>query len=155
MNMRFESLHRTLVACIPDSQRFIVRCADDELAARMEDNGAYPIIVSNKGKEAYPSTDIPYTNHLISRTRREKRSFVCTLIVCSSSSIDRCSCAIRCPRDTFHYVIMISEFDLIIQTIICITNKCCNKIYRYVCRELMRHKITFVSFVAICHIRTV
>lgn len=120
MNVRFEGLHHSFVARVPDSQRLIVGRADDKLAARMEDDASYPIVVSDEGKEAHPGADVPHANHLVSRTRREEGSFVRAFVVRSGRRVNRRSCALWCPCDAFHHVIVISELDLIIdQRVLC------------------------------------
>lgn len=112
MDVRFKSFHYPFVARVPDSQGLIVRGTDDKLATGMEDDAANPIVMSQKGKKTNTSTDVPYANYLVSRTRCEERSFMGTLIVCSCRSIDRCSCTVWCPCDTLHHVFMVSEFHL-------------------------------------------
>lgn len=112
MNVRFEGLHHSFVARVPDSQRLIVGRADDKLAARMEDDASYPVVVSDESKEAHPGADVPHANHLVSRARREEGSFVRAFVVRSGRRVDRRSCALRRPRDAFHHVIVISELDL-------------------------------------------
>lgn len=65
MKVRFEGLHHSLIARVPDSQRLIVGRADDKLAARMEDDASHPIVMSDEGEEAHPGADVPYADHLV------------------------------------------------------------------------------------------
>lgn len=115
VDVRFEGFHYPFVARVPYSQGLVVRGTDDELATRMEDDAANPVVVAQQGKETNTGTDIPYTNYFVSRARCEERSFMGSFIVRPCSSVDRCSCTVRCPCDTLHYVFVVSEFDLKIQ----------------------------------------
>lgn len=115
VDVRFEGFHYPFVARVPYSQGLVVRGTDDELATRMEDDAANPVVVAQQGEETNTGTDIPYTNYFVSRARCEERSFMGSLIVRPCSSVDRCSCTVRCPCDTLHYVFVVSEFDLKIE----------------------------------------
>lgn len=118
VNVRFESLHYSFVARIPDSQRLIVGRANDKLAARMEDNTSHPIVMPNKSEKTNSGTYIPYANCLVSRSGCKKRSLMCTLIVSSSRCINRSSCAFGRPCDTFYHVFVFSELDLVFRIIL-------------------------------------
>lgn len=65
VKVRFESLHHSLIARVPDSQRLIVGRADDKLAARMEDDAPHPVVVPDEGEEAHPGADVPHADHLV------------------------------------------------------------------------------------------
>lgn len=110
--MRFEGLHHSFVARIPDSQRFIVGRADNKLAARMEDDASHPVVVSNEGEEAHPGGDVPHANRLIPRAGREEGSLVCALVVRSGRRVNRRSRALRRPCDALYHVLVFSELDL-------------------------------------------
>lgn len=46
VKVSFEFLRRSLVAKIPYSQRFVIRGADDEFTAGVEDDASHPIVMS-------------------------------------------------------------------------------------------------------------
>lgn len=78
----------------------------------MEDDASHPIVVTNKGEETHPGTDVPHAYHLVPRTGCEERPLVRALIIRSGCRVDRRSRALRRPCDAFHYVLVIPELDL-------------------------------------------
>lgn len=88
VNVRLDGLHHSLVARVPDSQRLIVGCADDKLAARMEDDAPHPVVVSDEGEEAHPGADVPHAYHFVSGAGREERSLVRALVVRAGRRVD-------------------------------------------------------------------
>lgn len=112
MNVRFEGLHHSFVARIPDSQRLIVGRADDKLATRMEDDASHPVVMSDESEETHPGGNVPYANCFIPRTGREERSLVRALVVRSGCRVYRRSRAFRGPCNAFDYMFVFSKLDL-------------------------------------------
>jgi len=112
VNVRFEGLHHSFVARIPDSQRFIIGRADDKLATRMEDDASHPVVVSNESEETHSGGDVPYANRFIPRAGREERSLVRALVIRSGCRVNRRSRAFRRPCNAFDYMFVFSKLDL-------------------------------------------
>lgn len=72
MDMRLKGFHRPFVARVPHSQGLVVRSTDDELATRVEDDAAHPIVVSQECEQTNASTDVPNTDYFVSRAGREE-----------------------------------------------------------------------------------
>lgn len=69
MGVSLECLHVSLVARVPDPQRLVVGCADDELAAWMKNDAPDPIVVSEQSEKADATADVPDADCLVSRAR--------------------------------------------------------------------------------------
>lgn len=112
VNVSLECLHRSFVARVPYPQRFIVRDAHDVFATGMEDDAAYPVVVSLKREEANSGSDVPDANRFVSRSRCEERTFVSSLVIGSSSRVYRRPRAVRRPGNALHHVVVVPELKL-------------------------------------------
>lgn len=68
--VRVEGLHTTLIAQVPDAQRFVIAGGNHVLAARMEHDAPDPVVVAGEREQTQPGADVPNPNRLISRSRR-------------------------------------------------------------------------------------
>ena len=65
MGVSFECLHVSFITRIPDSQRLVIGCADDEFAAWMKRDTPDPVVVTEKSEKTDAAADVPNTNCLV------------------------------------------------------------------------------------------
>ena len=80
VRVRLEGLVVALAAQLPHAQRLVVAHAQQVLAARMEDDAAYPVVVADQIEQALECGHVPYLDAFVARARAQVRSAVCPLI---------------------------------------------------------------------------
>lgn len=113
VRVSIEGLHTALVAEVPDAQRFVIAGGKHVLAAGMEHDASYPVVMTDECEQAQPGADIPNPNGLISRSRCEERSLVRSLLVVGSGGfVDGRRSRFRRPGNTLDCVFVFSQFGL-------------------------------------------
>ena len=123
----FKSFQTATVAQVPNAKCLIIGCAEQILAAGMEDQTSDPVIMAGQRYQTEASRHVPDFDRLIPRSRSQKRSSQVRLfpmfraatrwwdvnVRCRNRFLNSGCGWLRSPGDAFHYVFMFAHFNLL------------------------------------------